>query len=568
VETRRLLLAFVLSLAVVAIWYTVFPPAKPKPPELPPAAAPKAVPAPGAAPAVPGATVPGQPGQPGQPAMSQAPAPAPVQAAAEERITLQAGRVRAVLTNRGAQLLSMMVPEKSDPRSGALEMVRQRAGIAYPYSLTASGIQPSPLNQALFQAERAPDGRSAVFRYSGPLGTAEKTFRFDDRGLLDVDVKVPGRSDWGVLLGPGVRNPTADEMKSRYEHRRGTYKKGDDIESPDPGGAFDPIEVSGTALAWAGLDDTYYLAAQVPQGRVDRAVFWPMLVQTADKGGAEQFLPVPSKDDITGDQKKLPREFFLILRPAGDQMSLASYWGPKEFDRLHALKYGLEGTIELGSLKPLVLPLLYALHWIYDRVVGNYGWAIVLLTIVIKILLLPLTHKSTMSMRKMQELNPKVQAIRDRYRSKLRDKQGKPNLEAQRKMNEDVMAVYKEAGVNPAGGCLPMLIQLPILYAFYRLLSTAVDLRHAAWLGWIHDLSAADPYLVLPIVMGVTQFLQVRMGPQAGDPMQRRMFQIMPVAMTVFFLGVPSGLVLYWLTNNILTIIQLQVYNRLREREA
>ena len=564
-ETRRLLLAFVLSLAVIAIWYTIFPPARSKPPEPPPAAAPKAVPAPGAAPAVPGAAA---PSQPSQPAVTQAPAPVPVSAAAEEKITLQSGRVRAVLTNRGAQLLSLVVPEKSDPKSGTLEMVRQRAGIAYPYSLTANGVQPSPLNQALFQAERAPDGRSATFRYSGPLGTAEKTFRFDDKGLLAVDVRVPGRSDWGVLLGPGVRNPTTEEMKSRYERRRGVYRKGDDVEGPDPGGAFDPIEVSGSALAWAGLDDTYYLAAQVPQGKIDRAVFWPMLVQTSEKGGTEQFQPVPGKDDITREQKGLPREFFLILRPAGDQMSLVSYWGPKEYDLLHALRNGLEGTIDLGSLKPLVLPLLYALHWIHDRMVANYGWAIVLLTIVIKILLLPLTHKSTMSMRKMQELNPRVQAIRDRYRSKLRDKQGKPNLEAQRKMNEETMAVYKEAGVNPAGGCLPMLIQLPILYAFYRLLSTAVDLRHAPWLGWIHDLSAADPYLVLPIVMGATQFLQVRMGPQAGDPMQRRLFQIMPVAMTVFFLGVPSGLVLYWLTNNVLTIIQLQVYNRLKEREA
>ncbi|PYQ60916.1 MAG: hypothetical protein DMF53_16100 [Acidobacteria bacterium] len=564
-ETRRLLLAFVLSLAVIAIWYTIFPPARSKPPEPPPAAAPKAVPAPGAAPAVPGAAA---PSQPSQPAVTQAPAPVPVSAAAEEKITLQSGRVRAVLTNRGAQLLSLVVPEKSDPKSGTLEMVRQRAGIAYPYSLTANGVQPSPLNQALFQAERAPDGRSATFRYSGPLGTAEKTFRFDDKGLLAVDVRVPGRSDWGVLLGPGVRNPTTEEMKSRYERRRGVYRKGDDVEGPDPGGAFDPIEVSGSALAWAGLDDTYYLAAQVPQGKIDRAVFWPMLVQTSEKGGTEQFQPVPGKDDITREQKGLPREFFLILRPAGDQMSLVSYWGPKEYDLLHALRNGLEGTIDLGSLKPLVLPLLYALHWIYDRVVANYGWAIVLLTIVIKVLLLPLTHKSTMSMRKMQELNPRVQAIRDRYRSKLRDKQGKPNLEAQRKMNEETMAVYKEAGVNPAGGCLPMVIQLPILYAFYRLLSTAVDLRLAPWLGWIHDLSAADPYLVLPIVMGATQFLQVRMGPQAGDPMQRRLFQIMPVAMTVFFLGVPSGLVLYWLTNNVLTIIQLQVYNRLKEREA
>jgi YidC/Oxa1 family membrane protein insertase len=564
VETRRLLLAFVLSLAVIAVWYTVFPPAKPKPPEPSPAAASKAVPAPGAASAVPGGAV--APGRPGGGAPS--PSVAPVQAAAEERIILQSGRSRAVLTNRGAQLLSLIVPEKSDPKSGTLEMVRQRAGIAYPYSLTLNGTQPSPLNQALFQTERDAEGRSATFRYSGPLGSAEKTFRFDDRGLLGVDVRVPGRTDWGVLVGPGIRNPTADEMKSRYEHRRGVYKKGDDVETPDPGGMYDPVEVSGGSLAWAGLEDTYYLAAQVPQARLDRILYVPMLVQPGEKGGAEQFLPVPGKDDITREQKGLPRELFLLLRPAGDQLSLVSFWGAKEHDRLKSLHYGLEETIELGSLKPLVLPLLYALHWIYDRVVANYGWAIVLLTVVIKLLLLPLTHKSTMSMRKMQELNPKVQSIRDRYRTKLRDKQGRPNLEAQRKMNEEVMAVYKEAGVNPAGGCLPMLIQLPILYAFYRLLSTAVDLRSAPWLGWIHDLSAADPYLILPIVMGATQFLQVRMGPQAGDPMQRRLFQIMPVAMTVFFLGVPSGLVLYWLTNNVLTIIQLQVYNRWREREA
>jgi len=562
-----LLLAFVLSLAVIAVWYSLFPPAKPKPPEPLPAQSQKAVPAPGAAAAVPGAAVPGQPAVP--PAQSPAAAAAPVQAAAEEQITLQAGRTLAVFTNRGAQLVSMKAPEKPDPKSGTLELVRARVGIAYPYSLTtAGGIQPSPLNQALFQAERGADGRSVTFRYSGPLGTAEKTFRFDDRSLLAADVRVPGHSDWGLLLGPGVRNPSADEMKSRYEHRRAVYKSGGDVTAVDPGGAFDAVEVPGRSLTWAGLEDTYYLAAQIPQGAIDRAVFVPMMVQTSDKGGAEQFLPVPGKDEITRDQKGLPREFFEILRPAGDHLALASYWGSKEYDRLRSLPYGLEETIELGMLKPLVVPLLAALHWIHDHLVTNYGWAIVLLTILIKLVLLPLTHRSTMSMRKMQELNPKVQAIRDRYRSKMRDKQGKPNLESQRKMNEEVMAVYKEAGVNPAGGCLPLLIQMPILFAFYRLLSTAVDLRNAPWLLWIKDLSAADPYLALPIIMGISQLIQVRMGPQAADPMQRRMFQIMPVAMTFFFLGVPSGLVLYWLTNNVLTIIQLQVYNRLREREA
>ncbi len=565
-----MLLAFVLSLAVIAIWYSLFPPAKPKPAELPPAQSQKAVPAPGAAAAVPGAAVPGQPpAPPASSPSSTAAAAAPVQAAAEERVTLQAGRTLAVFTNRGAQLVSMKAPEKPDPKSGTLELVRARVGIAYPYSLTtAGGIQPSPLNQALFQTERGADGRSVTFRYSGPMGTAEKTFRFDDRGLLAADVRVPGHSDWGLLLGPGVRNPSADEMKSRYEHRRAVYKSGGDVTVVDPGSAFDAVEVPGRSLTWAGLEDTYYLAAQIPQGAIDRAVFVPMMVQTSDKGGAEQFLPVPGKDEITRDQKGLPREFFEILRPAGDHLALASYWGSKEYDRLRSFPYGLEETIELGMLKPLVVPLLAALHWIHDHLVTNYGWAIVLLTILIKLVLLPLTHRSTMSMRKMQELNPKVQAIRDRYRSKMRDKQGKPNLESQRKMNEEVMAVYKEAGVNPAGGCLPLLIQMPILFAFYRLLSTAVDLRSAPWLLWIKDLSAADPYLALPIIMGISQLIQVRMGPQAADPMQRRMFQIMPVAMTFFFLGVPSGLVLYWLTNNVLTIIQLQVYNRLREREA
>jgi len=561
VETRRLLLAFVLSLAVIAVWYTLFPPAKPTP-EAPPASAPAAkAPAASAAPGTP-APAPAAPGNP-----SVAPVPA-VQAAAEERVTLQDGRARAVLTNRGAQLLSMMVPEKSDPKSGTLELVRQRADALYPYALTAGGLQPSPLNQVLFQALPAADGRSVTFRYSGPLGAAEKSFRFDGKGLLEVDVRVSGRSDWGLLIGPGIRNPTVEEMKSRYEHRRAVYKVDGDVSTPDPGSAFEPVEVPGRALAWAGLEDTYFLSAQVPRARIDRAVYHPVLVERAAATGPAKFLPTPSKDEMTREQKDLPREFFLVLRPAGDQIALTSYWGAKEYDRLKALPYGLQDTIELGSLKPLVVPLLTALHWIHANVVANYGWAIVVLTILIKIVLLPLTHRSTMSMRKMQELNPKVQGIRDRYRTKLRDKQGKPNLEAQRKMNEEVMAVYKEAGVNPAGGCLPLLIQMPILFAFYRLLSTAVELRGAPWLGWIQDLSLHDPYYVLPIIMGVSQIIQVRMGPQAGDPMQRRMFQIMPVAMTFFFLGVPSGLVLYWLTNNVLTIIQLQVYNRMQAREA
>ena len=134
--------------------------------------------------------------------------------------------------------------------------------------------------------------------------------------------------------------------------------------------------------------------------------------------------------------------------------------------------------------------------------------------------------------------------------------------------NDEVMAVYKQAGVNPVGGCLPMLLQMPILFAFFNLLTAAVELRNAPWMLWILDLSSKDPYYVLPIVMGATQWFQVRMAPQSGDPMQRRMFELMPIVMTVMFIGVPSGLVLYWLTNNVLTILQQAVYKRLEKRKA
>jgi YidC/Oxa1 family membrane protein insertase len=482
---------------------------------------------------------------------------------------LQDGRTRAVLTNRGAQLLAMEVPEKTKGKgtAGTLDLVRARAGGPYPYALTSGrGTAPHPLDQVLFRAEKGADGRSVLFRYSGPQGVAEKRFRFNDKGLLEVEIRLPGRSDWGVLLGPGVRNPTAAEMKSRFERRLGVYKLGDKVTRVEPQKTAAAVEVPGRGLSWAALEDTYFLSAQVPQGGIDRVLFEPVLVQSGPDGA--RFIPRPPEDQMTKEQKALPRELLLILRPAGDRLSLVSYWGSKELDRLSTLPYGLDGAVALGYFGFLARPLLVALHWLHDHVVANYGWAIVLMTVLIKLVLLPLTHKSTVSMRKMQGLNPKVQAIRDRYRTKLRDKQGKPNLEMQRKMNEEVMAVYKEAGVNPAGGCFPLLLQMPILFAFYSLLSTAVDLRKAPWILWIKDLSVADPYYVLPIVMGLTQFLQVRMGPQTGDPMQRRMFQLMPIFMTFLFLGFPSGLVLYWLTNNVLTILQLQVYNRLKEREG
>lgn len=566
-DNRRLFIAFLLSLIVLIGWYAIFPPPSAKPPAepgRPEAAREEPVPAPGT-PAGPAAPPPSSPTVP-PPAPEDVPR---VEAAAEQRVVLQAEGRRAIFTNRGAQLVSLEVREKVADGEQVLDLVRSRAEGPYPYGLLTADLGPHPLNQALFSVEKGGDGRSAVFRYSGPAGRAEKRFRFDERGLLEAQIELPGANGdgWRVLAGPGIRNPTDAELKSRFERRSAVFKAADEVTVLNAADAGEAVEIPGGGLSWAGLEDTYFLSAVIPREGLERAVLRPVFVQPGGKQGAS-FIPVPPKEEITDEQKDLVREYQLVLDPAADRLSLLSYWGTKEYNRLKALPFGLEDTLDLGMFWFIALPLLSGLHWIYDNLVANYGWAIVLMTVLIRILLLPLTHRSTVSMKKMQELNPKITAIREKYRTKLRDKQGKPNLEMQNKMNQEIMGLYKSEGVNPAGGCLPLLLQMPILFAFYNLLSTAVELRGAPWALWIRDLAVQDPYYVLPIVMGATQFLQVRLAPQAGDPMQRRIFQLMPIFMTFLFLGFPSGLVLYWLTNNILTIVQQAVYNRLQKKEG
>lgn len=574
-DNRRVVLFIVLSVAVVAAWQYLFPPPQIKRQPVPATSA--AAPAGGAA-SQPGAATPVAPASgpaggtsganPAAPAAPVAPAVAavetgpPIAAEREAPVVLNGYQTSATITNRGAQLLSLRVDQ---PGTASVELVRKRIRGPYPFALVDKQLRPLPLDEALFAVDRAADGRAATFRYRGPAGAAEKTFRFDERGLLVVEVKAAG--SWALLLGPGIGNPTAAELDSRYGLRGAVIKAGDDVKVIAAKGDNEAEAYSGQALRWAGLEDTYFATIAVPQGgSLARAVLQPMLVEPQPAGAV--FVPAPPKDALSSEQKALSRELALSLEPAAGSLSLECYLGAKAYERLKALPYGLEETVSLGWLSPVVRPLLAGLHWIYDHVVPNYGWAIILMTLLIKVLLLPITHPSTLSMRKMQLLNPRMQAIRDRYRPKLKDKQGRPNLEMQRKMNEEVMALYKAEGVNPVGGCLPLLVQMPILYAFYRLLSTSVELRHAPWIFWVHDLSAQDPHLILPLIMGATQFLQVKLAPQSGDPAQRRLFMLMPLFMLIFFLSAPSGLVLYWLTNNILTIVQQAVYNRFWKLEG
>jgi YidC/Oxa1 family membrane protein insertase len=296
-------------------------------------------------------------------------------------------------------------------------------------------------------------------------------------------------------------------------------------------------------------------------------VLQPMLASEWTESKPAVFAPYPGPDALTDEQKDLAIEYRVLVQPGRESLNLQAFWGAKRYASLVDLpgNLGLEKSIRWSFFGFIALPMLHAMLWIHDNLVANFGWSIVLLTLVIKLLLAPLTHKSYVSSRKMQAVQPKMQAIKQKYRAKLKDKKGRPNLEMQRKQNEEIQALFKQEGVNPAAGCLPLLLQMPFFFSFFTLLRNSVEMYNAPWILWIHDLSARDPYYILPLIMGASQFVQQKLiGTGAMEPSQRMMMNVMPVMMMFFFFGAPSGLVLYWVTSNLLTIVQQAVFRRLK----
>ncbi|MCZ6727373.1 MAG: membrane protein insertase YidC [Acidobacteria bacterium] len=553
-ETRRLLLAAVLSMAVLLLWQRFFP--APAPVTAPAAESAGAEPVSESPSAVRPTTEPAA--APAAVAVGESMATGPpTEATVSQEIVLENELARAVWSNRGAQLTSFELKGHPANGGGDVDMVRRRQAGLYPFALVDGGGAGLLLNDALFAVERRRDGVS--FSYRGAAGSATKTFDLREDGMLEVTVQASG--DWRLLIGPGIRNPSEAEGKTRFARRAAVYLQASDVERIDAQGADEPTVINSTALSWIGLQDQYFLAAVLPREGLRDVLVEPMLFDL-DESGAAAFRPRPI--ELSGTEEDLGVELRLLLSPVDDRLAFDAYFGSKQVHRLSSLPGGLEQAVELGFFGFLARPLLVALRWIHDNIVGNYGWAIILLTMLLRIVLFPLNHKSIVSMQKMQNLNPKMQAIKAKYRSKLKDKKGRPNADASAKQNQEIMALYKQEGVNPAAGCLPMLLQMPVLFSFYSLLSAAVELRRSPWLGWIRDLSAPDPWYVLPIVMGVSMLVQQRMAPTQGDAMQRRMFMFMPIIFTVLFLGFPAGMVLYWLTNNVLAIAQQAGYKRWR----
>jgi YidC/Oxa1 family membrane protein insertase len=539
---RRILLAVFLSFLVLYAYQALFVPARPPSSSSRPASTPSAPPGTPASPPV----VP--PSETAAAASAAPPVPAVVGDNIEREIAIDTPTVSATLTNRGARILHWRLKGYRDNEGQPVDLVPSGipADQPTPFALqVADEATTRRLNDALYRVTGTTDsqfdpasGNPLVFEFEDTSGLrVRKEFRFDPANYLirfTASAEMNGQAlnptvQWGAGLGDlGALSSGGSFFTGNYiQPPRGIYERGGDIERLTVA-ALTEQPVHEGELRFAGVDDHYFLAAAVNPGQA-RLEYRPVT------------LPGP------GDaQRQLLALAFTFRAPPAD---VRFFYGPKQLDLLRSIDSQLVWAIDFGIFGWLAVPLLGALQWIHGFV-GNYGWSIVLLTVFINIAIFPLRHKSVVSMRKMQALQPQLKAIQDRYAGlKVTDP-------ARQKMNTEIMNLYREKGVNPASGCVPMLLQFPVLLAFYSMLSQSIELRGAEFGWWIRDLSQPDPYYIIPVLMAVTMFWQTKITPTTADPAQQKVMMIMPLMFTVFFLRAPSGLVIYWFVSNLWAIGQ------------
>ena len=503
------------------------------------------------------------PATPQAPAPDSTPAAAPAAAGAapvttettEREIVVQTAAVEAVLTNRGGRLLHWRLKEYKDAQGTPVDLIPTDVPDTEPrpFALQVDDAAlTTQLNSAIYRVTGDTNGRvdatgeaaAVVFEFEDAAGVrARKEFRFDPSNYVvtfsaavsaagkDLNPRVawgPGLGDIGAISSGGsfFTGNLVQPPRAIY-HRDGSVERitsSDVNEQPVHEGQF----------RFAGVDDHYFLSAAVDTGQA-RLEYRP--------------LTLPGPDDTR-------REFLAeTIQFAQAPQNVRYFIGPKQFDLLQSVDSELVRAIDFGIFGFLTVPLLSALKWLYGYV-GNYGWSIVILTVIINIVMFPLKHKSVVSMRRMQQLQPQLKSIQERYaKMKLTDP-------GRSKMNEEMMALYRKEGVNPASGCVPMLLTMPVLFAFYSMLSVAVEIRGEPWALWIKDLSQHDPYYITPVMMGASMLWQQRMTPVA-DPAQQKIMMLTPIMFLVFFLWAPSGLVIYWLMSNLIGIGQQYATNRI-----
>ena len=457
----------------------------------------------------------------------------------------------AVFTEKGAALDDLVLKdyrESTGKDSPLKDMIAEPArNISFKAGWKGQGLP--GMESALYdlgtsndeiQVQDAP--QTIEFRYTNAEGiTVRKEFTFrPDSYLIGMTVTITNQSGAALDGKPTVKIANVvEDPSSRITFEGPMALMGNSLEEIKIKELAKKPELEGS-FRWVGITDRYFMTVLIPEEPIDGAV----KMEQVGEDMVISTLILPETSIAQGENKSF---------------SYKSFIGPKDTEMLAKANYDLSKAVNFGMFDLLAKPFLWIMNQIY-KVIPNYGIAIILLTLMTKIILWPLGNKSYKSMNDMKRMQPLMAEIKEKYKD---DK---------KKMNEETMALYRTYKINPMGGCLPMIVQLPVFFALYRMLYQAIELRHAPFFGWINDLSAPDrlfhfgfsiPFMqppygipVLTIVMGATMLLQQKMSPPPGDPTQAKMMMFMPIIFTVIFINFPAGLVLYWLTNNIFSIAQ------------
>ncbi len=497
---NKTLLAIILSIAVIIGYQFLFPPQQPevKPPQ-PVAEKTAEAPEPALIPVAPGTT-----------------------SETEKEVKVENELYSAVLSSKGGTIKSWTLKAYKD-KKGKDVILLKKPGILPAVSLgTNDSFDLANVNFSIsgddLRLGNKKKSGAIIFEYSEENVSIRRTYTFyADTYKVDISDEVTGLPEYWISLGSdfGMFESEAESDT----HVGPILLSGTNLKELKPKNLKEP-NIFQENLKWIAQQDKYFFSALVPATPIEEARAWTY-----------KDSPV-----IAFKSKEKVNKFVL-------------YAGPKEHKSLRKLNLGLEHIIDYGFFSFIARPLFWVLIFFYGFL-GNYGWSIILLTIVARIPFIPLLNKGQKSMKKLQDLQPKMAEVREKYK---KDPQ---------RMQQEMTGLYKKHKVNPIGGCLPMLLQIPIFFALYKVLHIAIELRGAPFMLWITDLSVKDPYYILPIVMGITMVIQQKMTPSAMDPKMAKIMMLMPVVFTFMFLGFASGLVLFWLIGNILSIIQQIFVNR------
>ncbi|MCB1946768.1 MAG: membrane protein insertase YidC, partial [Thauera sp.] len=542
-DQRRLILFLIFSFSLVMLWDGWIKQNQP-PAAQQQAAAGNTAPVDGAVPTPTLSATPGQPVVPGEQA---------AQAAAAPRTVVETDLLRAEVSAQGGDIVRLELKQhKASGEAGGNFVLLDDGTTRHQYAAQSGLIgEGLPTHKTLFQLPagelRLKDGENAVeLRLQAPEHNGvqvTKVMRFA-RGSYLIDVAYEIRNGSGQAFAPHAYfqltrdgNP-AEQVEAfgvttftgpAFYTDANKFQKVQFADITDGDAKFPKTAADG----WVAMVQHYFVGAWLPKEGEQREYFARALGNNLFSAGV--ILPVAS-----------------IAPGAEGTVSTRLYAGPQEQDKLEGIAPGLDLVVDYGWLTVIAAPLFWVLSW-FHNLTGNWGWAIILVTVAIKAIFFPLSAASYKSMAKMRVLGPRLQRMKEMYGN---DKA---------KMQQEMMNLYRTEKINPLGGCLPILVQIPVFIALYWVLLGSVEMRHAPWLGWIQDLSAKDPYFILPIIMGVSMLVQMKLNPTPPDPIQAKVMMAMPIIFTFMFLWFPSGLVLYWVVNNCLSIAQQWQITRMIE---